>query len=63
MIAKDVIALLNCDFETVNEIWDLDSGTIKLEDVKLKTYNTMCKNHIDFNKLIEKGLAIDINTL
>jgi hypothetical protein len=63
MIAKDAMSLLDCDFETINEIWDLDSGAIKLEDVKLKTYNTMCKNHIDFNGLIDQRKAIDINTL
>lgn len=63
MIAKDVMSLLDCDFETVNEIWDLYSGAIKLEDVKLKTWDIMCKNHIDFNRLIENDLAVDKKTL
>jgi len=36
---------------------------IKLDNVSVGLYIAMCKAHIDFNQLIEKGLAIDINTI
>jgi hypothetical protein len=58
-----VMELLQCDLSTVHEIWDLYSSKLKLEDVKLKTYNVMCKNHIDFNDLISQNLAVDKNTI
>lgn len=63
MIAGHVMSILNCDLKTIREIWELYDGTKKLENISLKTYNVMCKNHIDFNGLIDDGLAIDINTL
>jgi len=53
----------NCSMEIIHEIWSLIQKNISLEDISLKTYLMMCKNHIDFNCLIEKGLALDINKL
>ena len=38
-------------------------GEIKLENITLGLHEAMCKKHIDFNKLIDAGLAIDKNTL
>jgi hypothetical protein len=60
---KDVMVDLECDLGTVHELWDLYDGSKILDRISIKTYNVMCKNHIDFNRLIEKGLAIYINTL
>jgi hypothetical protein len=61
-IARDIMEELQCDLSVVIELWDLyDKGD--LDNISIKTYNVMCKNHIDFNRLIEKGLAININTL
>jgi len=54
---------LNCRPAVVYQIWELGSEARQLRDVTLEAYEVMCKNHIDFNQLIEKGLAIDINTL
>jgi hypothetical protein len=54
---------LNCSFDVVNEIWNLQSGHLSLEQISVETYVVMCKNHIDGFGLIESGLAIDINTL
>ena len=63
VIAKDLMIKFSCKLDVVQEIWRLIQKEIKLEEISLKTYNVMCKNHIDFNGLIEAGLAIDINTL
>jgi hypothetical protein len=62
-IAKDVMNDLNCSYTVVYDIWKFEDGSIKLKDIRFETYNVMCKNHIDFDGLIKKGLAIDINTL
>jgi hypothetical protein len=62
-IAKDIMKDLDCSYIVVSDIWSLEDGSLNLKDVRLETYEAMCKNYIDFNKLIEKGLAIDINTL
>lgn len=63
VIAKDLMEKFNCSLSIIQEIWKLIQKEIKLEDVSYKTYLMMCKNHIDFNNLIEKGIAIDINQL
>lgn len=62
MIAREGMDLLNCDLESINEIWDLQ-GTKDLDVVSLKTYNVMCRNHLDFNNLIPQGLAISIHDI
>ena len=59
----ELMKTFNCSMEIIHEVWKLIQGEIKLEDITLKTYNMMCKKHIDFKRLIEKGLAIDINTI
>ena len=53
----------NCSMEVIHEVWKLIQKEIKLEDITLKTYNMMCKNYIDFNRLIEKELAVNVNDL
>jgi len=60
---KNVMDSLDCSRLVVCQLWDLYDRRLDLKAVKLETYEIMCKNHIDFNRLIEKGLAIDINTL
>jgi hypothetical protein len=62
-IAKDIMKDLNCSYLVISDIWNFEYGKINLKDIRFETYNVMCKNHIDFNGLIKKGLAIDINTL
>jgi len=59
----DVKNKLNCKLSNVHEIWDLFSHDISLDEVSYGTYLVMCKNHIDFNGLIEKGLAISYNEI
>lgn len=54
---------LDCSLEVIYDIWDLESGDKNLNEIPYKTYIIMCKNHIDFNRLIEKGFAIDKKTL
>ena len=63
MIAKDAMKLLNCDVSVVHEIWELQDGTKSLDQISVKTYNVMCENHVDFDRLIDANLAVDINTL
>ena len=60
---KQVMDMLDCKLFNVHEIWDLFNGNIKLEDIKLSTYDVMCRNRIDFNNLIKQGLAIDFDKL
>lgn len=59
----EIKKMLKCSSEAVYQIWELEDGRINIDKVYLETYNVMCRNHIDFNNLIKKGLAIDINTL
>lgn len=59
----EVMLELKCTNSQVQEIWQLYSGDIKLKDVCVGTYEIMNKNHIDYNHLITKGLAIDKNSL
>lgn len=60
---REVMDELNCSSDVVCEIWELADGRKNLDQISLKTYNVMCENHIDFNRLIESGLAVDINTI
>ena len=62
-IARDIMKQLNCRYIVVSDIWGLEDGSIDIKDVRVETYNVMCRNKIDFNNLIPKGLAVDINTL
>lgn len=59
----ELMAKYNCSLNVIHEMWKLIQGDIELEDVSYRTYLMMCRNHIDFNRLIEAGLAIDKNTL
>lgn len=60
---KQVMDELNCSLDVVQEIWELTDGRKKLDQISVKTYNVMRENQIDFNRLIEAGLAADINTI
>lgn len=57
------INMLNIDVQDQIELCDFADKKIGLSQVSYGLYEIMCKNHIDFNRLIEKGLAIDKNTL
>ena len=48
--------------EVTKESWEI-SETIFYPSLKVKTYEWLLKYHFDVFGLIEKGLAIDINTL
>ena len=54
---------LNCDVMDMIRISELANQRIGLSSVQYGVIEIMCDNHIDFNRLIESGLAIDINTL
>lgn len=54
---------LNCDVMDMIRISELANKRIGLSSVQYGVIEIMCDNHIDFNRLIESGLAIDINTL
>ena len=54
---------LNIDVMDMVELEELANKRIGLDQVNYGLYQIMCKNHIDFNRLIEAGKAIDINTL
>jgi hypothetical protein len=60
---KDVMDELGCDLKVVHGIWALEDGEVTIDQISLKTYRVMCENHIDFERLIDAGLAIDKNTL
>ncbi len=63
VIAKDVMSKLNCDLSTVYEIWELQGGEIRLDEISYKTHIVLCNNHVDFNDLIKDNLAINYNDL
>lgn len=54
---------LNCDVMDMIRISELANQQIGLSSVQYGVIEIMCDNHIDFNRLIESGLAIDIKTL
>jgi len=62
-IIRDIKIELDCSVNQVTELFCLIDGSIRLQDITLGLYTVLCKNHVDFNKLIENNLAIDINTL
>ena len=63
MIVRDIKIELELSHNQVMEFFGFMDGEIKLDNITLGLYNAMCKKYIDFNGLIEKKLAIDINTL
>tara|TARA_R110002051_G_scaffold224048_1_gene287239 strand:+ start:2589 stop:2993 length:405 start_codon:yes stop_codon:yes gene_type:complete len=60
---RELMDVFSIDLSTVHEIWNLIDKNITLDEISLKTYNAMCKNHFDFKNLIGRGLAIDIKTI
>lgn len=58
-----VMDILGCTIDQVHELWDLASGDKKLNDITLGLYDVMNKKHIDYNNLIDQGLAVNINTI
>ena len=62
-IIKDIKSFLDINHNQCMELLGFIDGEIKLENISLGLYNAMCKKHIDFNNLIEEGLAVDWNTL
>jgi hypothetical protein len=56
--AGEVRIELDCSLDCVYEIWDLAGNDKSLEKISYETILVMCKNHIDFQGLIDKGLAI-----
>ena len=62
-IIRDIKIELDCSINQVTELFCLIDGSIRLQDITLGLYTVLCKNHVDFNNLIENNLAIDINTL
>jgi hypothetical protein len=63
MIVRDIKIELELSHNQVMEFFGFMDGEIKLDNITLGLYNAMCKKQIDFKGLIEKGLAININTL
>jgi hypothetical protein len=57
---KELMKELNCSSDILHEIWKLEDYNFdfNLNDVTVKTYLVMCKNHIDFNDLIGQRLAV-----
>lgn len=54
---------LNCDLFNQVEIYNLSNNLCGYWNCSYLSIKIMCENHIDFFGLIDKGLAIDINTL
>ena len=63
MTVDSIMVKIECHRFHAYEITKLVSGENELEELTIGTYKVMCKNQIDFNNLIENGLAIDINTV
>jgi hypothetical protein len=62
-IIKDKKDFLGVNHNQMMEFLGFSDGQIKLENISLGLYLAMCNKHIDFNFLIEKGLAININKI
>lgn len=58
---KDVMNELECSLKVVHEIWELENRYKTLNQISYECYMVMCKNLIDFNRLIKHDLAIDMN--
>jgi len=62
-ICKDLMIKFSTSLMIIHEIWNLIQKEKTLNQISCETYLFMCKNHVDFNNLIENNLAIDINTI
>jgi len=62
-ICKDLMIKFSTSLMIIHEIWNLIQKEKTLNQINYETYLFMCKNHVDFNNLIENNLAIDINTI
>ena len=62
-VIKDIKKELGISHNQCMEFLGFSDGEIQLENISYGLYVALCKNLIDFQKLIPKGLAIDINTL
>ena len=63
MIIIDIRLFLELSHNQTMEFLGFSDGEIQLQNISLGLHDAMCQKHVDFNKLIEKGLAIDINTI
>lgn len=54
---------LNCDLHNQIEIYNLSNCHCGYWNCSYQSIKIMCENHIDFQGLIGKGLAIDVNIL
>ena len=61
-IAKESMIDLSCGYEVVEEIWSLEESN-DINSISYGVIDILFKNHVDVFNLIEKGLAININTL
>jgi hypothetical protein len=62
-IIREIRIELDLTHNQTMEFLGFIDGEIQLKNISYGLFLSMCKNHIDFNKLIPAGLAIDINTL
>ena len=63
VICKELMIKFSTSLIIIHEIWALIQKDKTLNQINYETYLFMCKNHVDFNNLIEENLAIDINTI
>lgn len=55
----DVKDYLNCSNTQLQEVFNLMNGDVELVSISYGLFEKMCQKHIDFNNLIEQGLAVD----
>lgn len=63
MTLVEMCVSLKIDHNQGQELWKFIDNDISLENISFNLYLAMCRNHVDFNGLIDKGLAVDINTI
>jgi hypothetical protein len=62
-IIRDIRIDLELSHNQVVEFLNFMAGAINLKNITYSLFLSLCEKHIDVFGLIEKGLAIDINTL
>ncbi len=60
---RELTIKLECTISQVREIWDLEEGKKTIDQITFGMIDIMNRNHIDYNDLIGKGLAIDEKTI